>query len=110
MESEFSLAFYDQYPVSEGHVLIVPKRHVADYFELSSDEKKDIWALLDVVKDILEKKFSPDGFNVGINVGEPAGQTIFHCHIHIIPRYKGDMEFPEGGVRGVIPGKQKYRK
>jgi diadenosine tetraphosphate (Ap4A) HIT family hydrolase len=108
IESELSFAFYDQYPVNEGHVLIVPKKHVVDYFELSSAEKKDIWELVDAVKDILEKKYCPDGFNIGINIGESAGQTIFHCHIHLIPRYKDDMEFPEGGVRGVIPGKQKY--
>ena len=109
IESELSIAFYDLYPVNIGHTLIVPKRHVSDYFELESQEKNDIWNLVDKVKLSLEKEFKPDGFNVGINIGESAGQTIFHCHIHVIPRFKGDMNNPEGGVRGVIPSKQKYR-
>ena len=109
IEGEMSIAFYDLYPVNTGHTLIVPKRHVSDYFELNSSEKNDIWKLVDTVKLYLEKEFKPDGFNVGINIGESAGQTIFHCHVHVIPRYKGDISNPEGGVRGVIPSKQKYR-
>jgi len=109
IESELSIAFYDMYPVNIGHILVVPKRHVSDYFELSSIEKNDIWNLVDKVKLHLDKEYNPDGFNVGVNIGETAGQTIFHCHIHVIPRYNGDVDFPEGGVRGVIPKKQKYR-
>jgi diadenosine tetraphosphate (Ap4A) HIT family hydrolase len=109
IESELSIAFYDLYPVNIGHSLIVPKRHISNYFELTSEEKIDIWNIVDKVKLLLEKEFKPDGFNVGINIGESAGQTIFHCHIHVIPRYQGDMDYPEGGVRGVIPSKQKYR-
>ena len=109
VESEYSQAFYDNFPVNRGHVLVIPKHHVENYFELSDIEKKDIWNLVDKVKIIIEKTYNPDGFNVGINIGKYAGQTIFHCHIHLIPRYKGDVDNPEGGVRGVIPTKQKYR-
>ena len=109
MESEYSLSFYDNFPVNKGHVLVVPKYHVENYFELSDIEKKDIWNLVDKVRIYIEKEFHPDGFNIGINIGKYAGQTIFHCHIHLIPRYKGDIDNPEGGVRGVIPAKQKYR-
>ena len=109
IESEFSIAIYDMYPVNNGHFLVVPIRHISDYFELNSDEKNDIWNLVDKAKLFLEKEYKPDGFNIGINIGETAGQTIFHCHIHVIPRYKNDVDFPEGGVRGVIPSKQKYR-
>ncbi|NPA44454.1 MAG: HIT family protein [Chlorobi bacterium] len=108
-KSEYSLAFFDNFPVNKGHILIIPKNHIENYFDLSDIEKKDIWKLVDKVKIIIEKKFNPDGFNIGINIGKYAGQTINHCHIHIIPRYKGDMDNPEGGVRGVIPAKQKYK-
>lgn len=109
IESKLSIAFNDMFPVNTGHILIVPKRHIADYFELSSIEKNDIWNLVDKVKLLIEKDYKPNGFNIGINIGETAGQTIFHCHIHLIPRYSGDVDFPEGGVRGVIPNKQKYK-
>lgn len=107
-KSQYSLAFFDSYPVNRGHVLIVPKRHEADYFKLEAEEKADMANLIEYVKDYLQTKYSPDGFNIGINIGEAAGQSIFHCHIHIIPRYKGDVDNPLGGVRGVIPNKQKY--
>jgi len=108
MESELSLAFFDGYPVSEGHTLVVPRRHVSSYFELSPEEKDDIWKMVDKLKVLLQERFHPDGFNIGVNVGEAAGQSVFHVHVHLIPRYKGDVENPKGGVRGVIPGKQKY--
>ncbi len=109
IKSEFSLAFYDKYPVNNGHVLVVPIKHTTSYFEMTAGEKIDMWNLVDKVKIFLEKKYNPDGYNVGIHIGEDAGQTVFHCHIHVSPRYKGDVDFPEGGVRGVIPNKQKYR-
>jgi len=83
----------DSYPVSKGHTLIIPKRHVSSYFDCTKQEKLELW---------------DDGFNIGINVGEAAGQTVPHMHIHIIPRYIADMADPRGGVRGVIPDKQKY--
>lgn len=107
-ETATALAFLDSYPVNPGHTLIVPKRHVADYFELSIHEQRALWLLVNRCKKLIQKRFNPDGFNVGINVGEAAGQSIFHVHIHLIPRYKGDVENPRGGVRGVIKEKQSY--
>lgn len=107
-ETATAIAFLDSYPVNPGHTLIVPKRHVADYFELSIHEQRALWLVVNRCKTIIQKRYNPDGFNVGINVGEAAGQSIFHVHIHLIPRYKGDVENPRGGVRGVIPNKQSY--
>lgn len=108
VENELALAFYDSFPVSAGHVLIIPKRHVASFFELSSEEYKSIIELLNKCKKILDSKYQPDGYNVGVNIGEAAGQSVFHVHMHLIPRYKGDVPKPRGGVRGVIPSKQSY--
>ena len=107
--NEFFVAIKDLYPVTEGHTLIIPSRHVESFFELTRDEEI---AMLDMLSSQKEKLSQLDtsitGFNVGINDGEDAGQTIMHCHIHLIPRRKGDMESPRGGVRGVIPSKQSY--
>ena len=108
VETATTFAFYDKFPVSPGHALIVPKRLVSTYFELTLKEQMASWIVANKVKDILQKKFNPDGFNIGINVNEAAGQTIWHSHIHIIPRYDGDVENPRGGVRGVIPSKKDY--
>tara|TARA_B100001029_G_C14985813_1_gene408911 strand:+ start:327 stop:719 length:393 start_codon:yes stop_codon:yes gene_type:complete len=97
------------YPVTEHHTLIISNRHVSDYFELNSNETRELHEILKKQKEILQeidKKIS--GFNIGVNIGEDAGQSIKHCHIHLIPRRKGDVEDPRGGVRGVIPSKQKY--
>jgi diadenosine tetraphosphate (Ap4A) HIT family hydrolase len=102
------IAIYDNYPVSKGHVLLIPKRHCETYFDLNYVELASLGVTIGVIKFILNNKFNPDGYNIGVNCGEAAGQTVKHCHIHIIPRYKGDMEDPRGGVRGVIPEKQKY--
>ena len=102
------IAIYDNYPVSEGHVLLIPKRHVETFFNLNMVEFGSLGVTIGIIKMILDKKFHPDGYNIGANCGEAAGQTVMHCHIHIIPRYNGDMENPRGGVRGVIPEKQKY--
>ena len=102
------IAIYDNYPVSQGHVLLIPKRHVETFFNLNMIEFGSLGVTIGIIKMILDKKFHPDGYNIGANCGEVAGQTVMHCHIHIIPRYKGDMENPRGGVRGVIPEKQKY--
>lgn len=110
VESDLAKCFYDIYPVSNGHMLVVPKRHVESYFELTDAEQSEVWALVNVMKDRLNSELRPDGFNVGINVGSYAGQTVNHAHIHLIPRYKGDMDDPTGGVRGVIPHKQKYER
>lgn len=101
-------AFRDKFPVSEGHTLVIPKRKVSDYFELSFKEQSACWFLVNLIKADLQDRFNPDGFTIGININEAAGQTISHVHIHIIPRYTGDVEHPRGGVRGVIPGKREY--
>ena len=103
-----TFAMFDGFPVSKGHVLIIPKRHVADYFDLTDEEIMAMQHMMKEIKGRLDEEFSPDGYNVGINVNEAAGQTVFHVHMHLIPRYRGDVENPRGGVRGVIPHKQKY--
>ena len=108
-ENELSFAIKDNFPVTKDHHLIIPKRHVSDYFDLNQSEISLINKMLFTVKQKLEKKDkSITGFNIGINSGKSAGQTIFHCHIHLIPRRDGDTNNPKGGVRGVIPNKQNY--
>ena len=107
-ENKAALAFYDRYPVTRGHTLIIPRRHVASYFDLQQEELDNISKLSFTCRKILKEKYNPQGFNLGVNVGEAAGQSIFHCHIHLIPRYTGDVANPRGGVRGVIPERQNY--
>jgi diadenosine tetraphosphate (Ap4A) HIT family hydrolase len=107
-ENDLAYVHPDKYPVNPGHLLIIPKRHVADFFLTTELEKAALLSLLDEAKNYLDDKHAPAGYNVGINVGEVAGQTISHVHVHLIPRYQGDMENPRGGVRGVIPSKQSY--
>ncbi len=107
-ESDAVVAIYDIFPVSEGHMLIIPKKHFKDYFEVDQQTRDELWKLVDECKRIVDKKFKPDGYNIGINCGEAAGQTVMHLHIHLIPRYKGDIKNPRGGVRGVIPEKRIY--
>lgn len=106
--SPLSVAFFDGFPVSPGHALIISKRHVSSFFDLSQEERQDLLNLADSVKQIVEERYHPDGYNIGVNVGEAAGQSIFHVHMHLIPRYQGDVPNPRGGVRGVIPDKQNY--
>lgn len=108
IENTLAYACYDTNPVSPGHCLIVPHRHVAEYFQGTQEEKNALWDLVDKLKPILDEKYAPDAYNVGVNIGADAGQSVPHIHIHMIPRYKGDMDNPRGGVRGVIPHKQKY--
>lgn len=108
LNNDLAYVRYDKYPVKPGHLLILPYRHVSDYFDLTDDEKAAIHNLLESAKTLLTDKHSPDGFNIGVNVGEAAGQTVWHVHMHLIPRHEGDMEDPRGGVRGVIPEKQRY--
>lgn len=107
-ENEGAYAIYDGFPVSKGHMLIIPKKHFNSYFEADEETKAQLWKLVDECKEALDKKYSPDGYNIGINCGEAAGQTVMHLHIHLIPRYKGDIDNPRGGVRGVIPDKRIY--
>ena len=111
LENELSYVYLDGFPVTEGHTLIIPKRHVSDYFELGQAEINAITALLREQRDkTLESDESIDGFNIGVNIGTSAGQTIMHCHIHLIPRRQGDVDDPVGGVRNTIPGKGNYLK
>lgn len=98
----------DKNPVNPGHLLIIPKHHVADFFLTSEAEKFSLLALLDGAKHYLDGKYAPTGYNIGINVGDAAGQAVFHVHLHLIPRYPGDTETPRGGVRGVVPSRQSY--
>ena len=108
-ENELVYAIRDKYPVTPLHSLIIPKRHVVDYFSLTKDELLSCDVLLKEVKDSIQSDDEMvEGFNIGINSGEVAGQTIFHCHIHLIPRRSGDVENPRGGVRHLIPGKGDY--
>ena len=110
-ENNLAYASYDSYPVSEYHCLILPKRHVKDYFELTSEELIACDDLIKIVKDeIINKDKTVCGFNIGTNIGKVSGQSIFHCHFHLIPRRKGDVENPQGGVRSVIPNKQYYKR
>ena len=108
LENELAYAIYDKYPVGKGHMLFIPKRHVKDFFDITKEEREAIFELIDEGKKLLDEKYSPDSYNVGINCGEHAGQTIMHVHVHLIPRYIGDIKDPTGGVRGVIPYKMKY--
>jgi len=108
LQNDLAYAIHDRYPVTPGHMLIIPKRHCPDYFQTSIEEKKALCDLLEQCKGYLQAKYKPDGYNVGINCGKAAGQTIFHVHVHLIPRYQGDIDNPRGGVRGVIPEKRIY--
>ena len=109
-ENNLAYASYDTYPVSDYHCLIIPKRHVRDYFELTNDELIACNDLVKIVKEeIVNKDNSVKAFNVGSNAGKISGQSIMHCHIHLIPRREGDVENPQGGVRSVIPKKQHYK-
>lgn len=110
-ENELAYASYDTYPVSKYHCLIIPKRHIKDFFDLTNDELTDCNLLIKSVKDeILHNDKSVEGFNLGTNIGEVSGQSILHCHFHLIPRRKNDVENPQGGVRSVIPNKQHYKR
>ena len=103
-----AIAIADKFPLAKGHTLVIPKKHVRSIFELDANEAADLWGLLANVRQLLVNKFRPDGLTVGINDGNAAGQTVSHGHIHMIPRYKGDVEEPRGGVRWIIPSKAKY--
>lgn len=98
----------DAYPVSAGHTLIIPKRHIGSFFDLVGSERQLLLALLDQARAEVETVYKPQGYNIGINDGAAAGQTVPHLHIHLIPRYAGDVADPRGGVRWIIPGKAKY--
>lgn len=107
-ENEAVIIINDNYPVSKGHMLIIPKRHVSSFFDTSDGEKFSLILAISVAKEIISKTLSPDGYNIGINEGVAAGQTIMHLHIHIIPRYLGDVPDPRGGIRWLFPEKAEY--
>ena len=110
-ENDLAYASYDTYPVSKYHCLIIPKRHIKDYLDLTNEELIACNYLIKIMKNkIIKKDLTVNGFNVGTNIGKVSGQSIFHCHIHLIPRREGDVENPQGGVRSVIPKKQHYKR
>lgn len=108
LETDHFFAIRDGYPVSPGHTLIISKNLKLDYFELSQEELQDLSRGIQLVKENLEESFKPDGYNIGMNCGQAAGQTVFHFHCHVIPRYSGDMDNPRGGIRHCIFGKGHY--
>ena len=105
---KYGFAAWDRHPASPGHFLVVPYRHFSDYFDITDEEREELWQLVAEGKKMADEEYQPDGYNIGINVGLWAGQSIPHLHIHVIPRYKGDVENPKGGVRGVIPHNKLY--
>lgn len=108
LETDLVVGLWDKYPVSPGHAPLVPRRHVAGWFEATEEERQALTAALDLARDRILEQHRPDGFNIGINSGEAAGQTIFHLHIHLIPRYGGDQDDPRGGVRKLFPDQARY--
>lgn len=107
-QTDETLTLWDSYPVSPGHALIVPRCHIADWFEATTDEQHALIEALAIARKTIQEKHEPDGFNIGINVGGSAGQTIFHLHIHLIPRYQGDDVDPRGGIRKLFPDRARY--
>lgn len=108
LESDSAFAIFDAYPITDGHTLVIPKRHVASIFDLSDQELTAVWSLLAQVRAKLRSGLDPDGFNIGINDGSAAGQTIMHAHVHVIPRRDGDVAEPRGGIRWIFPDKAPY--
>jgi diadenosine tetraphosphate (Ap4A) HIT family hydrolase len=103
-----AVAISDSFPLTRGHALVVPRRHVASFFELTAEERQAMMELLDRTKAVIDTKYAPDAYNIGINDGAAAGQTVMHVHMHLIPRYKGDADDPRGGVRWIFPRKADY--
>lgn len=110
LKNELAYSARDSYPVSPGHTVVIPRRHVASFFDLTPEEIAACMGLITEERRLLDAKFKPDGYNIGVNIGPAAGQSIFHVHIHIIPRYQGDVENPQGGVRHVIPRNAHYTR
>ena len=108
ISNQHGVVIRDGFPISEGHTLVIPRRHVGSFFELEEAERNALLALLDEAKRRLDRELGPDGYNIGINDGAAAGQTVPHLHIHLIPRYQGDQEDPRGGVRWIFPDKADY--
>jgi diadenosine tetraphosphate (Ap4A) HIT family hydrolase len=108
LRSSTAIAFRDAFPIAEGHTLVIPRQHVTSIFDLSESDQAQLWQFVAQVRSTLSGQLSPAGFNIGINDGEAAGQTVPHSHVHIIPRYSGDVPDPRGGVRWIIPEKAVY--
>lgn len=108
LQNKLAIAYLDEFPVSKGHILIISKRHASTFFDLTKEEQISLITLLNECKEYIDKKYNPDGYNVGLNCGEFAGQSVMHVHMHLIPRYKGDVSNPRGGIRGIIPNKKNY--
>jgi diadenosine tetraphosphate (Ap4A) HIT family hydrolase len=108
--NNFFFTHWDENPICKGHMLIIPKRHIASFFELTQEELIDFYKTIKEAKNIIHDKYHPNAYNIGVNDGEAAGRTIHHLHIHLIPRYKGDCENPRGGVRKLFPEKADYTK
>ena len=108
--NDLAFVVRDGYPVNPGHTLVIPRRHVASWFDATDAERAAILALVDAAKATLDGDLHPDGYNVGINIGEAAGQTVMHLHVHLIPRFAGDVDDPRGGVRYVIPERGNYKR
>ena len=107
-QNEFAYARWDNFPASPGHAEVVPIRHVESFFDLTGAELNAIYDLAKVAKQVIDDKYQPDAFNVGVNDGEAAGRTVHHVHVHLLPRYAGDVPNPRGGIRHIIPGKGRY--
>lgn len=108
LQSSTAIALHDAFPVAEGHTLVVPRRHVASIYDLPEPEQTQLWQLVAEVRTSLIEQLAPAGFNIGINDGQAAGQTVSHAHVHVIPRYEGDVSDPRGGIRWIIPEKAVY--
>jgi len=106
LTNDRAAAFFDKHPVSRGHLLIIPKQHYATYFDVPAVDRQAMAELIDQAKAYLDARYHPDGYNIGINVGAAAGQTVMHCHVHLIPRYHGDVPDPTGGIRKMLPADQ----
>ena len=107
-EGDKVIGFWDKFPVSPGHALLIPRRHISTWFEARKDEQQELFAAIEIARKAIEAKHNPEGYNIGFNVGEVAGQTVFHLHVHVIPRDPGDEPDPRGGIRLVIPERARY--
>ena len=108
INGENFFSWWDGNPVTKGHALVIPKKHMLSFFDLSDEELKELLDIMKKTKQIIDEKYNPDAYNIGVNDGEAAGRTVHHLHVHIIPRYKEDVKDPRGGVRHIIPGKGYY--
>ena len=108
LQTDLIVGLWDAFPVSNGHVLLVTRRHVASWFDATPQERQALVDAIEAARGEIVRRHAPDGFNIGVNVGETAGQTIAHLHVHVIPRYRGDVPDPRGGVRWIMPDKARY--